>query len=428
VRRAVDLEPAGLRFRTVRLDPDHRLDLAAVAGSDGWLWERDRVGWAGRGAALRIALGGGLDEEGAAGRVTEALAAIAGDDEVGRPGTGPLAVGALPFDRRAAAELVVPEMVVGRAADGTTWLTTVGRDVGGAPVLERHPTFVPADPDGFALSSPVPHEEWLALVEEAVGEIDGGRFAKVVLAREVEVVANRDIHVETVVRRLRSLYPACTIVNAEAAGDRSARFIAASPELLVSRLGDRVRSHPLAGTVPRSGDPAADRALAEALLGSAKDRAEHAWVVDDVRAALTPWCAELAVPAAPSIVSFRNVSHLGTLIEGRLAGQAADRPAALTLAAALHPTAAVGGTPRDAALGWLGDHERLDRGPYAGPVGWTDARGDGEWVVGIRSAVVDGARARLFAGVGVVAGSDPASELAETQFKLQALLAAVVRP
>jgi menaquinone-specific isochorismate synthase len=131
------------------------------------------------------------------------------------------------------------------------------------------------------------------------------------------------------------------------------------------------------------------------------------------------------VPASPSILSFRNVSHLGTLLSGTLLPTAPD---ALGLAALLHPTAAVGGTPRAAALDWLAEHERLDRGPYAGPCGWVDTRGDGEWVVGIRSAVVNGAEARMFAGVGVVAGSDPAAELAETQFKLQALLAAVVRP
>ena len=186
-----------------------------------------------------------------------------------------------------------------------------------------------------------------------------------------------------------------------------------------------MRSHPLAGTIPRSGDPHADQALADALMASPKDRAEHEWVVRDVVVGLGQWCETLDVPETPSIVSLRNVSHLGTLVQGTLVE---DAPSALGLAAVLHPTAAVGGTPRDAALAWLASHERLERGPYAAPVGWVDARGDGEWVVGIRSAVVLGASARLFAGVGVVDGSDPATELAETQFKLQALLAAVVRP
>jgi len=413
---------AALQARSVWLDPEADVDLCAVAGGDGWVWERERCGFAGRGVALRIALPAGLRSASEA--VAEALSSIPGDDVVGVPGSSPVAVGALPFDAGAPAELVVPELIVGRSRGGRCWLTTIGETVDPAQVLADLVHAPAQDPDGFTLSSPVPHQEWMRLVSRAVADIETGRLSKVVLAREIGVSANRPIHVETVLRRLRSLYPACTLVSA--AGPDDSRFVAASPELLVSRLDDRVCSHPLAGTIPRSGDAGADRLLAEALLGSAKDRAEHAWVVRDVETALAPWCSSLSVPDEPSIVSLRNVSHLGTLIQGRLAG--GSRPSALALAAALHPTAAVAGTPRDEALAWLTEHERLERGPYAGPVGWVDGRGDGEWVVGIRSAVVSGTTARLFAGVGVVDGSDPAAELAETQFKLQALLAAIVRP
>ena len=415
---------AALRARSVWLDPDADVDLLGLAGGDGWVWERERCGFAGRGVALRIPLAGGIRS--AAETVAEALASIRSEDTVGVPGSSPVAVGALPFDRSAPAELVVPELVVGRSREGRCWLTTIGEEIDPDRVLAGLVHAPAQDPDGFALSSPIPHEEWMGLVGRAVADIEAGRLSKVVLAREIGVTANRPIHVETVLRRLRSLYPACTLVSAATAGPDDSRFVAASPELLVSRIGDHVRSHPLAGTIPRSGDAEADRLLAEALLGSAKDRAEHAWVVRDVETTLAPWCSSLAVPDSPSIVSLRNVSHLGTLIEGRLAG--GSPPTALTLAAALHPTAAVAGTPRDAALTWLTEHEHLDRGPYAGPVGWVDGRGDGEWVVGIRSAVVSGSTARMFAGVGVVDGSDPAAELAETQFKLQALLAAIVRP
>jgi menaquinone-specific isochorismate synthase len=412
--------PGALRARSVWLDGATPVDLLTVAGADGWLWERERSGLAGRGVALRITVPGGLADAEAA--VAAALAAIDTEDEVGMPGSGPVAVGALPFDPRAPLELLVPSVVVGRSASGQAWLTTVGGDADARSVVAALAPEESRDPDGFSLSSPLPHDEWMALVERAVAAIDAGRFDKVVVAREVMVGANRGIHVPTVLRRLRSLYPACTVVGAPLA---DGQFVAASPELLVARDGTAVRSHPLAGTIPRSGDPHADQALSEGLLASAKDRAEHAWVVRDVVDGLQPWCASLDVPEAPSIVALRNVSHLGTLIGGTLSPGA---PSALGLAAALHPTAAVGGTPRDAALAWLRAHERLDRGPYAGPVGWVDGRGDGEWVVGIRSAVISGATARLFAGVGVVEGSDPAAELAETQFKLQALLAAVVRP
>ncbi len=202
-------------------------------------------------------------------------------------------------------------------------------------------------------------------------------------------------------------------------------FLGASPELLVSRQGRRVRSHPLAGTVARSGDPTADAALTGRLLDSAKEREEHRLVVDEVAAGLRPVCRALDVPEMPSIVALRNVSHLGTLIEGELEG---DEVTALDLVRRLHPTPAVAGTPTAAAVSYLQGVEGFDRGCYAGPVGWMDSRGDGEWAVAVRSAEVHGNTARLFAGVGVVGDSDPAAELAETQLKLQALLAAVVRP
>jgi len=410
--------PSPLAARSAWLDQP--VDLLTVAGAHGWLWEREGVGFAGRGVAARIAVPGGITA--AAGAVERALGAIESDDPVGAPGSGPLAVGALPFDRGAPLELLVPSLVVGRTASGRCWLTTIGADHDARAVLASLEPEGSRDPDGFTLSSPLPHAEWMSLVESAVRAIQAGRFDKVVVAREVLATANRALHVPTVLRRLRSLYPACTVVGAPVAGGQ---FVAASPEVLVSRAGSSVVSHPLAGTIPRSGDPHADQALADGLLASPKDRAEHDWVVRDVVDGLQPWCSSLDVPETPSIVSLRNVSHLGTLVTGTLV---VDAPSALGLAAVLHPTAAVGGTPREAALAWLAAHERLERGPYAAPVGWVDARGDGEWVVGIRSAVIDGPRARMFAGVGVVEGSDPAAELAETQFKLQALLAAVVRP
>jgi menaquinone-specific isochorismate synthase len=179
--------------------------------------------------------------------------------------------------------------------------------------------------------------------------------------------------------------------------------------------------------VPRSGDPETDERLARSLLASSKDRAEHRVVVQAVAGALNEVCERLDVPSAPSIVPLRNVSHLGTAISGTLSPEGATE-SALELAIRLHPTPAVAGTPTDEALNYLRAVEGFDRGRYAGPVGWVDARGDGEFAIGIRSADIDGPRARLVAGVGIVGDSNAESELAETQFKLQALLAAVVRP
>jgi menaquinone-specific isochorismate synthase len=274
-------------------------------------------------------------------------------------------------------------------------------------------------PDSFTLTSPRSHEEFEAMVGEAVDAIRRGQLGKVVVAREVLVEANREIVVADVLERLRALYPACVVFSVDG-------FVGASPELLVERNGDKVRSHPLAGTYPRSGDPHADEVLAAQLLASVKDRREHRYVIDDICAALRPLCTELAVPDGPEIMQLRNVLHLGTEIAGTLRDDPA--PTALDLALRLHPTPAVGGTPTEDALAWLAEHEGLERGHYAGPVGWVDANGDGLFAVGIRSAEIDGRRARLFAGVGIVEGSDTKRELVETQLKLQALLAAVVRP
>lgn len=351
-------------------------------------FERDGRGVVGRGIRKRIPLPAGYGAADAWSRVRDVL----------RPGD--VAMGALPFDPAAPTELLVPAEV--ERGELTAPSVTAG-DTG---------------PDAFTLTSARPHAEFLALIENAVDAIEAGVFDKVVLAREVTVEANRAIVIDDVLERLRSLYPSCMVFSIEG-------FVGASPELLVERRGDRVESHPLAGTFPRSGDPEADAHLAETLLASDKDRREHRFVVDAVARALEPRCDELSVPETPAIIQLRNVVHLGTHIAGRLADPA---PSALELVAAIAPTPAVGGTPRVAAVEYLARCEGFSRGRYGGPVGWVDAEGDGQFAIGIRSADIDGARARLVAGVGIVKGSDPQAELAETQLKLQALLSAVVRP
>ncbi len=420
------------RTRELELPPGGRPDLIAAAGESGLLWSSAGSGFAGRGTALRLELPDGLVDPEGTRIVTEALGAIGGPSATG---AGPVALGALPFDRAAPGELVVPSALL--AFDGTrAWITTVSDrdDSSGTEHAESLAGDLvtaalrssgaerrwPDAPDGFELRSSRPHREWVAAVAEAVEAVERGELDKVVLARRVEVLANAPLPTGQILERLAALYPTCMLF-------RVGSFLGASPELLVSRRAATVTSHPLAGTVARSGDAAADRALVEGLLASSKDRAEHAFVVEDLRSRLSPWCCELEVPDRPSVLELRNVSHLGTRLTGRLAAGSAG-PSALQLAAALHPTPAVAGSPTDAATRYIASVEGLDRGCYAGPVGWMDASGDGEWAIGIRSAVVEGSRAELFAGVGVVAGSDPMAELAETQLKLQALLAAVVRP
>jgi menaquinone-specific isochorismate synthase len=414
---------AGLTARTVALPDDTDIDVVAVGGRcDALLWHREAFAIAGRGVALRLELPSGLDDPRVAAEVLATLQAIPTDDGVGRPGCGPIVLGALPFDRRAPSFLTIPTWTVGRDVTGQRWLTTVSPALGAdEPVpsladLTDLPPYSP--PDSFSLISPRPHAEWASLIAATVAAVRSGQFDKVVLAREVMVTANREFLPADILRRLDTLYPSCMVFS-------TGSFLGASPELLVSRQGRRVRSHPLAGTVARSGDPTADAALTGRLLRSAKEREEHRLVVDEVASALRPVCRSLDVPSVPAIVALRNVSHLGTLIEGELEG---DEVTALELVSRLHPTPAVAGSPTAAAVSYLLAVEGFDRGCYAGPVGWMDSRGDGEWAVAVRSAEIRGNTARLFAGVGVVSDSDPTAELAETQLKLQALLAAVVRP
>lgn len=392
------------------------LDLVAEAGPNGFLHQTDTGGWAARGVAARIDLPGGLADPGTPDLVADVLAGIGAEGDARA-----LAVGSFPFDRHGPAHLVVPEVAVRVDRQGRVTVTTVSRD---EPDRWRPVSPPPSgdEADGFSLRPDPPHRAFRELVDRAVKAIADGDLRKVVVARTVLVEANRPIDRSVVLRRLRDLYPSCVTFAVDG-------FVGASPEQLVARQGDDVLAHPLAGTVPRSGDPEHDRKVEAEMLASTKQRWEHALTVDFVATQLQRHCAELHVPEAPSIVELRNVSHLGTAIRGRLRHtDASPPPSALALAAALHPTPAVGGSPHTAAMRFLTAHEGIERNRYAGPVGWVDTAGDGEWTVGIRSAQLDGQRATLYSGVGIVEGSDADAELAETQFKLQALLASLVRP
>ena len=397
-------------------------DLLAEAGDDGLLFRTEEGGLAAQGEAMRVDLPRGLSDPSSVAAVSAALDAIQTEDPVGAPGTGPVAIGALPFDPSAPGHLVVPRRIFGRRG-GLSWLTTVEPYDGrpghsGAPSAPGQLRGQP--PDRFELTPTLTHAEWKDVVEAAVELLQQGQLAKVVLARRIDIEANRPFVVSDVLERLSSLYPSCMIYSVEG-------FLGASPELLVRRTGDIVESQPLAGTVARSGDVHGDEVLVARLMGTPKLRHEHRVVVDSIHAALAPLCAGLDVPETPSVLGLRNVSHLATPIRGRLAPRS-HQLTALELAALIHPTPAVGGSPRPEAVEYLQKVEGFDRGRYAGPVGWVDRHGDGCFALGIRCAEVAGPSARIYAGNGIVAGSDPAEELAETQLKLQALLAALVRP
>jgi menaquinone-specific isochorismate synthase len=257
-------------------------------------------------------------------------------------------------------------------------------------------------------------ELWHLEVQTITSAIDSGEVDKVVAARWSELELDRKIALDQLLARLSHECPSCTRFVMRR---RRTAFVGATPEWLVTRHGRAVSSLALAGSMPRTAGPTPWSPEAQ-LLGSGKNRDEHRLVVEAIRETLAPLCRRLEVPPAPTIRELRHVLHLAT----PLAGELADDTHVLELVEALHPTPAVGGVPRREALRLIADQEPSDRGWYAGPVGWFDARGDGEFAVAIRSALIDGARARIFAGAGIVHGSEPASEYRETLLKQGAMV------
>lgn len=327
----------------------------------------------------------------------------------GRPGkAGSLLAGALPFDRQAADFLFEPARVLRGAAARRLFSAKPPR---------------PAAHDDWLVAAEPPAAAYAHAVARALGLIGTGALSKIVLSRSLRVDATRPIDEGDLIAALLGDPEATAFATLLPAPDAmSRRLVGATPELLVSRQGTAVLSHPLAGSARRHADPAADRASALSLQRSDKDRREHAMVVEQILDVLSPFCVELAHPGAPALKSTATMWHLGTAIAGRLRS---PDTSAVELAAALHPTPAVCGVPRLEAARAIRDLEGYDRGFYAGAVGWCDAAGDGEWFVSLRCAEIEGAQARLFAGAGIVAGSEPQREVDETSAKFLAMLGAL---
>jgi isochorismate synthase len=337
----------------------------------------------------------------------------------------PVAVGAIAFPRPGGGRptvLVVPRRAVRRSGSGTWRIDAVDTDgdPGESRPFERVAGRAPHEPFARMQLHELPAASaYEDAVREAVDRIHRGPLRKVVLARTVEVTAGRELDARLLAHRLRAVDPDAFTF---AVPTDDGVLVGATPELLVSRRGLEVRSNPLAGSAPRSGDPEEDRANAEALVSSAKDQEEHSIVVDAVAGILGPFCAELAWDPEPILRETPNVWHLSTRFRGVLGEPV---PTVLDLVAALHPTPAVAGDPREAALEAIAELEPFNRGRYAGAVGWVDAEGDGEWAIALRCAELRGDRAILYAGAGIVAGSDPAKELDETERKFRAFLDAL---
>lgn len=400
--------------------------------------ERDRFALAALGEAVRIEASGASRFSEVSERWRELSATgLAWGEEVGR--AGPVALGGFAFADGGGrsptwtgfepASMVVPELTISRVRGkvGLTLATLVEPRSERAPLLERLsarvaalrsrplPLLDPSPVGRHVVSSVMPPEHYEAAVERAKELIRGGEVRKVVLSREVEVHAPAPYDDAAIFGVLRDAFAGCFVFSVTR-GERS--FIAASPELLVRREGQRVTTLALAGSIRRSADPAVDDHLGEQLLRDESYREEHAIVARRIERTLRPHSVWVASAPEPTLAKVANVQHLATPIRAQLA-----KPVdALALAQMLHPTPAVGGEPSADALRLIPALEGVDRGWYAGPVGWTDAAGDGEFCVALRCALLRGSVARCFAGNGIVRDSDPAAELAETEIKLAALL------
>ncbi len=427
LRSSADLPPAGVQLagasvRTWEITDPQTL-LNRLPDVDSLAWVRRGEGLIGWGVVASLQVTGDERFSRAQRWWHEWLRTAHIDDPIKQAGTGPVAFASFTFDPNASqdpdvgdaalSQVVIPRVILGRR-DGRAWITVIETSTAPSATTPDEtdlltPVSLPLKPvDITWQEGSVSAEDWQKAVSGAIDRIHEGELDKVVLARDVVATSSAPIDPRYLLQRLGEDYPECWTFQV-------AGLIGATPELLVRRNGDEVTSRVLAGTVNRLGDESGDASLATALLGSGKDLAEHEYAVRSVARSLSTHCTDLHVPARPRVLRLPNVQHLATDVTGQLV----DNAPVLALAASLHPTAAVCGTPTERAFALISDLEGMDRQRYAGPVGWFDSRGDGEFGIALRCAQLSSDRRslRLFAGCGIVAGSDPELELAESQAK-----------
>jgi menaquinone-specific isochorismate synthase len=397
----VALEQAG--FNLIDRLPEN--PLAYIRGGEGL------VGW---GEALRIEARGENRIQDLAIKWRELAANALVDDQVKLPGTGLVAFGSIAFadSSSAASALIVPRILLG-VRDGRAWVTTVEIDAKGKSVsLENSGKFWGQD-GVYSANQPVSltagaqsASGFKQSVELAVAAIAQGDLEKVVLARDLVGNLPADFDIRSALSKLAERFPTCWVYSVDG-------LFGASPELLVRVAHGQVSARVLAGTAGRGTDPEVDKAISAALAASTKNTTEHAFAVDSLVQTLMPFCEHVDADPKPFSLALPNLWHLASDVHGVLR----DEASVLDLAAALHPTAAVAGTPRLDAQNLLAELEPFDRGRYAGPVGWMGADGDGEWAIALRGAQIEGSTIRAFSGCGIVAGSEPDAELAETELK-----------
>jgi menaquinone-specific isochorismate synthase len=409
----------GESFKLIERLPEN--PLAYIRGGEGL------VGW---GEAFRIDAFGANRIEDLATKWRELSASATVDDQVKLPGTGLVAFGSIAFadDSSAASSLIVPKILLG-VRDGRVWLTTVETDTEGHHLSHQAAGKFWAQDGQYKANLPVALHAgsqsatgFKQSVDQAVAAISQGSLEKVVLARDLVGTLPADFDIRSSLVKLAERFPSCWVYSVDG-------LFGASPELLVRVAHGQVSARVLAGTAGRGTDPEVDKAIAAALAASTKNTNEHAFAVDSLVQTLLPFCEHVDADPKPFSLALPNLWHLASDVHGVLREEAS----VLDLAAALHPTAAVAGTPRIEAQQLLGQLEPFDRGRYAGPVGWIGADGDGEWAIALRGAQIEkpggaqidnpgwaqieGSTIRAFAGCGIVAGSEPDAELAETELK-----------
>ncbi len=411
------LDAPALVVRTTRVPVPHDLVSLLPTDDEQIAWVHRREGFAGWGVAARIRPTGATRFADAQEWWRSITRAAVVRDEVGLPGTGLVCFGSFAFaDDPGESVLTVPQVLVGRRGR-EAWVTTIHTLTPGAEQVatigvDHHllPSDAPARPGEVSFSDgALTGTEWQGAVAEAINRIVDGELEKVVLARDLVAECAEPLDVRWPLARLAEDYPSCWTFHVDG-------LFGATPEMLVRRERGLVTSRVLAGTIRRTGDEDHDLRLAASLARSSKDLEEHEYAVRSVAEALEPYCSSMSFPEAPFVLHLPNVMHLATDV----AAVMDDDTPSLAIAAALHPSAAVGGTPTSDAVDLIAEIEGMDRGRYAGPVGWMDAAGDGEWAIALRSAQLteDRRTVRLFAGCGIVADSDPEAELAESQAKL----------
>jgi menaquinone-specific isochorismate synthase len=409
------LPDARLTVTTVRIDSAPAF-VELLNADAPLLWRRKGAGLVGHGEALRLTFSGANRMEDAARAWQHIVAQANVNDSVSVPGTGLVGLASFAFadDSPTTSVLVVPRLTVGRR-DDVTWITTVSVDGDEAPEASvPHPSAVSQRASARLSTGTMSEVDYEKAVESAIARISAGELSKVVLARDLTGTLAPGSDIRSMVTELAHAYPDCWTFAIDG-------LYGASPETLVSVRGGVVDARVLAGTAARGADPSSDEVAASGLATSRKDLDEHAFAVRSVTDVLRPLTSHLIAAEAPFTLRLANLWHLATDVSGEVAAGVS----ALDLAAALHPTAAVAGSPTAAAVALIAELEPFDRGRYAGAVGWVGANGEGEWAIALRCVSVNGETVTAHAGAGIVADSVAATELRETQMKFRPVLDAL---